>query len=178
MLREQRPDLRIGFFLHIPFPPVELFMQLPWRTELVRGLLGADVVGFQMPGGAQNFLWLTRRLLDLDPSTAAVQARSHPGLVPFEGRQVRVGAFPISIDSGAFDELSRQPDTAERARQLRSDLGNPRRLLLGVDRLDYTKGIDVRLRALQELLESGRVDPETVTMVQLATPSRERVDQY
>jgi trehalose 6-phosphate synthase len=180
MLREQRPDLRIGFFLHIPFPPVELFMQLPWRTEIVRGLLGADVVGFQMPGGAQNFRWLTRRLLDLDPSTAAVQVRSHPGLVPFEGRQVRVGAFPISIDSAAFAELSRQPETAERARQIRSDLGmgDAQRLLLGVDRLDYTKGIDVRLRALRELLESGRVDPETVTMVQLATPSRERVDQY
>jgi trehalose 6-phosphate synthase len=98
--------------------------------------------------------------------------------VPFDGRQVRVGAFPISIDAAAFGALSHQSATAERSRQIRADLGNPHRLLLGVDRLDYTKGIDVRLRALRQLLVSGRVDPETVTMVQLATPSRERVDQY
>ncbi|WP_194892433.1 alpha,alpha-trehalose-phosphate synthase (UDP-forming) [Catenulispora pinisilvae] len=178
MLREQRPDLHIGFFLHIPFPPVELFMQLPWRTEVVRGLLGADVVGFQMPGGAQNFLWLARRLLDLEPTKAAVRVRSRPGSVSFDGRQVRVGAFPISIDAAAFDDLSRQARTTKRASQMRSDMGDPRRLLLGVDRLDYTKGIDVRLRALRELLVEGRVDPEDVAMVQLATPSRERVGQY
>jgi trehalose 6-phosphate synthase len=178
MLREKRPDLRIGFFLHIPFPPVELFMQLPWRTEIVRGLLGADVVGFQMPGGAQNFLWLARRLLGLEPSETAVRVESRPGSVPYEGRHVQVGAFPISIDAEAFSNLSRTPQTTERARQIRSDMGNPRHLLLGVDRLDYTKGIDVRLRALRELLVSGRVDPDSVAMIQLATPSRERVDQY
>jgi len=178
MLREQRPDLRIGFFLHIPFPPVELFMQLPWRSEIVQGLLGADVVGFQMPGGAQNFLWLTRKLLGLEPSRTAVHVGSHPGSVPYDGRHVQVGAFPISIDTTSFAELARRTGTAERARQIRADLGDPHRVLLGVDRLDYTKGIDVRLRALRELLVTRRVDPETVTMVQLATPSRERVDQY
>ena len=178
MLREKRPDLRIGFFLHIPFPPVELFRQLPWRNEIVRGLLGADVVGFQMPGGARNFLWLTRRLLGLEPSETADALHNRPGSVQYEGRQVRVGAFPISIDAEGFSKLSRSPQTAERAQQIRSDMGNPRHLLLGVDRLDYTKGIDVRLRALHELLASGRVDPESVAMVQLATPSRERVDQY
>ena len=178
MLREQRPDLRIGFFLHIPFPPVELFMQLPWRSEVVRGLLGADVIGFQLPQGAQNFLWLTRRLLGLEPTRAAVRTRSRPGSVPFDGRHVQVGAFPISIDAASFAESARQPETAERAALLRSEMGDPHRLLLGVDRLDYTKGIDVRLRALHELLAAGRVDPESVAMVQLATPSRERVDQY
>ncbi|NUP51786.1 MAG: trehalose-6-phosphate synthase [Catenulispora sp.] len=178
MLREQRPDLRIGFFLHIPFPPVELFMQLPWRTEVVRGLLGADVVGFQMPLGAQNFLWLARRLLGLESSKAAVKVRSRPGSVPMDGRHVRVGAFPISINAAAFDELARQPQTAEHARLLRAEMGDPHRLLLGVDRLDYTKGIDVRLRALRELLISKRVDPADLAMVQLAIPSRERVEEY
>ena len=171
MLREQRPDLRIGFFLHIPFPPVELFMQLPWRTEIVRGLLGADVVGFQMPGGAQNFLWLARRLLGLEPSKAAVRVRSRPGSVPVDGRQVRVGAFPISIDAAAFDAaVPAGPGSPSAPSEMRSEMGNPPRLLLGVDRLDYTKGIDVRLRALRELLDAGRVDPESVAMVQLATP--------
>ncbi|GAA2011920.1 trehalose-6-phosphate synthase [Catenulispora yoronensis] len=178
MLREQRPDLRIGFFLHIPFPPVELFVRLPWRKEIVRGLLGADVIGFQQPGGAQNFLRLTRQLLELEPTKAAVRVRSRPGSVPFDGRQVHVGAFPIAIDTASFDKLSRQARTTERAREIRSEMGDPQRLLLGVDRLDYTKGIDVRLRALRELLVAGRVDPETVAMVQVATPSRERVNQY
>src|SRR5581483_4255803 len=175
MLREQRPDLRIGFFLHIPFPPVELFMQLPWRTEIIRGLLGADLVGFHLPGGAQNFLWLARRLVGLEPTRGAVGVRTRPGSVQFGDRTVRVGAFPISIDSTGLDALSRRKDVVARARQIRADLGNPRKILLGVDRLDYTKGIDVRLHALGELLEEGRIDPADVVMVQLATPSRERV---
>lgn len=178
MLREQRPDLKIGFFLHIPFPPVELFMQLPWRTEIIRGLLGADLVGFHRPGGAQNFLWLARRLVGLEPSRGTVGVRTRPGVVQVGDRTVRVGAFPISIDSAGLDAVARRKETQARARQIREDLGNPKRILLGVDRLDYTKGIDVRIRALYELMADGRVDPEDVTMVQLATPSRERVDHY
>jgi trehalose 6-phosphate synthase len=178
LLREQRPDLRIGFFLHIPFPPVELFMQLPWRTDIVRGLLGADLVGFHRPGGAQNFLWLARRLVGLEPSRAAVGVRTRPGLIHVGDRPVRVGAFPISIDSAGLDGTARKRDVIQRAQQIRADLGNPKKILLGVDRLDYTKGIDVRLNALQELLIEGRVDPDEVTMVQLATPSRERVEHY
>ncbi|SMD22755.1 alpha,alpha-trehalose-phosphate synthase (UDP-forming) [Lentzea albidocapillata] len=178
MLRDQRPDLKIGFFLHIPFPPVELFMQLPWRTEIIRGLLGADLVGFHRPGGAQNFLWLARRLVGLEPSRGTVGVRTRPGVVQVGDRTVRVGAFPISIDSAGLDAVARRKDTQARARQIREDLGNPKRILLGVDRLDYTKGIDVRIRALYELIADGRVDPEDVGMIQLATPSRERVDHY
>jgi trehalose 6-phosphate synthase len=178
MLREQRPDLRIGFFLHIPFPPTELFMQLPWRAEIIRGLLGADLVGFHRPGGAQNYLWLARRLIGLEPSRGAVGVRTRPGVVQVGDRNVRVGAFPISIDASGLDTTARSREVIQRARQIRSDLGNPRKIILGVDRLDYTKGIDVRLYALQELLAEGRVDPAEVVMVQLATPSRERVEHY
>ncbi|WP_424234307.1 alpha,alpha-trehalose-phosphate synthase (UDP-forming) [Actinophytocola sp.] len=178
MLREQRPDLRIGFFLHIPFPPTELFMQLPWRAEIIRGLLGADLVGFHRPGGAQNYLWLARRLIGLEPSRGAVGVRTRPGVVQVGNRSVRVGAFPISIDASGLDATARSRDVIQRARQIRADLGNPRKIILGVDRLDYTKGIDVRLYALQELLSEGRIDPSEVVMVQLATPSRERVEHY
>src|SRR5215207_4420918 len=103
MLRELRPDVKIGFFLHIPFPPSELFMQLPWRRQIIDGLLGADLIGFHLPGGAQNFLYLTRRLLGLETTRASVGVRSSPGEVELEGRKVRVGAFPISIDSTALD---------------------------------------------------------------------------
>ncbi|GAA1457443.1 alpha,alpha-trehalose-phosphate synthase (UDP-forming) [Williamsia maris] len=178
MLRMLRPDLKIGFFLHIPFPPVELFMQLPWRTEIVEGLLGADLIGFHLPGGAQNFLYLARRLAGQATSKGTVGVRSKFGVVQVGFRHVRVGAFPISIDSGALDAESRSRKIRARAAEIRTELGNPSTIMLGVDRLDYTKGIDVRLQALSELLAEGRIDPSDTVMIQLATPSRERVDSY
>jgi trehalose 6-phosphate synthase len=166
-LRERRPDLRIGFFLHIPFPPTELFMQLPWRKRIIEGLLGADLVGFHTPGGARNFRALATRLTD---------AATERGELRYGGRRLKVGAFPISIDAKALDELARTAEVQDRAKAIRADLGNPARLVLGVDRLDYTKGINVRLRAFEELLDEGRAD-DTV-MIQIATPSRERVEHY
>ncbi|WP_280398866.1 alpha,alpha-trehalose-phosphate synthase (UDP-forming) [Nocardia carnea] len=178
MLRMLRPDLTIGFFLHIPFPPVELFMQMPWRTEIVEGLLGADLIGFHLPGGAQNFLYLARRLAGQPTSRGTVGVRSKMGVVQVGFRTVRVGAFPISIDSAGLDEHSRRRSVRERAARIRAELGSPKFVLLGVDRLDYTKGIDIRLSALEELLAEGRIDPADTVMVQLATPSRERVESY
>ncbi len=178
MLRELRPDLTIGFFLHIPFPPVELFMQLPWRTEIIEGLLGADLVGFHLTGGAQNFLFLSRRLIGVNTSRGSVGVRSRYGEVELGSRVVRVGAFPISIDSSSLDLAARDRDVRRRAREIRAELGNPRKVLLGVDRLDYTKGIDVRLKAFSELLAEGRSKGDDTVLVQLATPSRERVESY
>ena len=177
LLRELRPDLTIGFFLHIPFPPVELFMQLPWRTELVEGMLGADLVGFHLSGGADNFRILASRLRG-HPSVRLRSARGRASEIRVGDRMVRVGAFPISIDSASVDATARSRETRARASRLREELGSPRVLMLGVDRLDYTKGIDVRLRALEELFEEGRLEPSDVTLLQLATPSRERVEQY
>jgi trehalose 6-phosphate synthase len=170
-LRELRPDLRIGFFLHIPFPPVELFQQLPWRREIVEGLLGADLVGFHTPGGVRNFRQLATRFTDAGPG-------GHRSELEYDGRRVKVGAFPISIDSAQLDEMARRPEVQERAKQIRADLGDPERIILGVDRLDYTKGIDVRLRAFEELLAEGRVHEADTVFIQLATPSRERVEHY
>jgi len=178
LLRERRPDLKIGFFLHIPFPPTELFMQLPWRTEIVRGLLGADLIGFHLPGGAQNFLYLARRLAGMSVSKGAVGIRARPGIVEVGERSVRVGAFPISIDSRGLDASARNDRTRKRAAEIRDSLGNPETIVLGVDRLDYTKGIDVRLHAMRELYAEQRITTDDVVMVQLATPSRERVEHY
>jgi trehalose 6-phosphate synthase len=178
MLRQLRPDLTIGFFLHIPFPPVELFMQMPWRTEIIEGLLGADLVGFHLPGGAQNFLILARRLVGANTSRATIGVRSRLGEINVGFRTVKVGAFPISIDSTALDQQSRSRAIRQRAKEIRKELGNPRKVLLGVDRLDYTKGIDVRLKAFSELLDEHRAEPDDTVLVQLATPSRERVESY
>ena len=178
MLRTLRPDLTIGFFQHIPFPPVELFMQLPWRTEIIEGLLGADLVGFHLAGGAENFLFLCRRLAGAETTRASIGVRSRFGEVQLGTRTIKVGAFPISIDSAELDEKARNRGVRKRAKDIRAELGNPRKILLGVDRLDYTKGIEVRLRAFSELLDEGRVKGNDTVLVQLATPSRERVESY
>ncbi|MBA9004873.1 alpha,alpha-trehalose-phosphate synthase (UDP-forming) [Thermomonospora cellulosilytica] len=168
MLRELRPDLRIGFFLHIPFPPMELFWQLPWRRQIIEGLLGADLVGFQRPGAAANFLRLARRLLDGRTS----------GQMAFVGdRAVRAAAFPISVDVRELEALIGDPAVRRRAEEIRADLGGAK-VLLGVDRLDYTKGIAQRLQAFGELFRDGDLKPGEAVFVQIATPSRERVEQY
>jgi trehalose 6-phosphate synthase len=169
MLREQRPDLRIGFFLHIPFPPIELFMQLPGRAEVLRGLLGADLVGFQQKLAAQNFVRLARHLLGL---------RYQGQVVRVDDRQVKSGAFPISIDTAEMAQLAANPAVQARAKQIRAELGDPATVLLGVDRLDYTKGIELRLKAFRELLAERRLSVPESVMVQVATPSRERVEHY
>lgn len=174
MLRRVRPDLRIGFFNHIPFPPYEIFAQLPWRQQVLEGLLGADLVGFQRPGDAQNFLRACRRSLHLVPRQQAVEVRDDDGAA----RRVRAAAFPISIDAASLDELARTEPVRERARKIREDLGNPDTVVLGVDRLDYTKGIGHRIKAFAELLDDGLLEADETVLVQVATPSRERVEQY
>jgi trehalose 6-phosphate synthase len=169
MLRKVRPDLRIGFFLHISFPPQELFMQLPWRQQIVEGILGADVVGFQVPIAARNFAVLARRL-------TGAQGRTSP--LTYQGRDVRVEAFPISIDVRQFEEIGNRPETLRRAEEIRDSLGGPEVLLLGVDRLDYTKGITARLVAYKELLEEGQLSVPEAVMVQIAVPTRSNVPAY
>ncbi|WGL53118.1 trehalose-6-phosphate synthase [Nocardioides sp. BP30] len=170
MLRELRPDLRIGFYLHIPFPPAELFQQLPWRRQILEGLLGADLVGFQLPGAAQNFIRLVRQ---------RVGHKTHRDLVYLpDGRTVKAAAFPISIDAAGFEELARSESVNARAKEIREALGNPRKIFLGVDRLDYTKGIYARLRAFSELMRDDHIDVDDAVFVQVAVPSRERVEQY
>jgi len=174
MLRDARPDLTIGFFNHIPFPPYGIYAQLPWRSQIIDGLLGADVIGFQRVADAGNFSRAVRRL-------TSNTTKNHEIEVSVAGqptRRVVARAFPISIDTASFEELARQPHIQERAREIREGLGNPRTVMLGVDRLDYTKGIGHRLKAFGELLAEGRIDVEDVTLVQVASPSRERVAAY
>ena len=173
MLRQLRPDLKIGFFLHIPFPPAEIFSQLPWRRQILEGLLGSDLIGFQTKEGAVNFLRLVRRYLALRPGGDRVVVDELSGT-----RTVKVEAFPIGIRARDFAELAQTEAVQERAREIRRDLGDPKVLMLGVDRLDYTKGIDVRIRAVTELLQDGDLKPEETVFVQVATPSRENVEEY
>ncbi|MCM3501556.1 alpha,alpha-trehalose-phosphate synthase (UDP-forming) [Microbacterium sp. P26] len=174
MLREMRPDLTIGYFHHIPFPAYGLYAQLPWRKQVLEGLLGADVIGFQRVADAGNFARAVRRQLRYETKASGI-------LVPDAEGGTRVAlakAFPISIDAESYIELAQKPEIQQRAKEIREGLGNPRKILLGVDRLDYTKGIRHRLKAWGELLEDGRASVEDATLVQVASPSRERVEAY
>jgi trehalose 6-phosphate synthase len=169
-LREMRPDLRIGFFLHIPFPPKELFAQLPWRRQIIEGLLGADLVGFQREGAVANFLDIAAKYTSARPISS--------NQVAVDGRRVSAGAFPISLEVEEIEKLVADESVQARAQAIREELGSPTHVLLGVDRLDYTKGIRHRLKAWSELLADGDVTPQDAVFVQVATPSRERVDAY
>jgi trehalose 6-phosphate synthase len=179
MLRELREDVRIGFFNHIPFPGYEIFAQLPWRRQIVEGLLGSDLVGFQRQGDAANFLRACRRATGRTTKGSLVHvdqaAETEAGQ---DSREVRAAAFPVSIDSAAFGELAARDDVRARAREIRDALGKPEVVLLGVDRLDYTKGILHRLTAYGELLDEGRLEWPGSVLILVASPSRERVEQY
>lgn len=204
MLRAQRADVCVGFFLHIPFPNAELFRQLPWREDTLRGTLGADVIGFHTQDSARNFLDTLRALgYEVDthddddaaefingarmPEDGVIVGRVHVRDAELAGedegedskeRTVRVGVFPISIDSAQVQQQATSAESLAATAQLRARLGAPKLLLTGVDRMDYTKGILHRLLAVEQLLDDGRLDPEDVVMVQVATPSRERLKEY
>ncbi|MCW5764693.1 MAG: trehalose-6-phosphate synthase [Phycisphaeraceae bacterium] len=169
MIRELRPDVKIGFFLHIPFPPEELFAWLPWREKILRGLLGADVVGFQTHASALNFVRAARQFAGAEGPEEQLE---------FEGRAVHVGSYPISIDTPWFEAQAAEAETVREAATIRRRIGGNRKLILCVDRLDYTKGIDTRLRAFELLLERGRFTARDCVLMQVAVPSREPVFEY
>ncbi|WP_417564509.1 alpha,alpha-trehalose-phosphate synthase (UDP-forming) [Microbacterium sp.] len=174
LIRERRPDVTIGYFHHIPFPAYGLFAQLPWRRQVIEGLLGADVIGFQRTADASNFARAVHRQLRYETRASGIRVPREDGT----SRVVLAKAFPISIDTPTYLEMAARPDIRERAAQIREELGNPAKILLGVDRLDYTKGIRHRMKAFGELLRDGRLSVENATLVQVASPSRERVAAY
>src|SRR5262249_59771824 len=131
-VKQRRPDLRIGFFLHVPFPAPEIFGQLPWRHEVLAGTCGADIVGFQTAQDAANFQRAAARWAPGCDRNAVDDTPPMP----------RVGCYPISVDFAHWSGLAAQSEVQKRAVQLREELGSPRTILLGIDRLDYIKGID------------------------------------
>jgi len=167
LVRRARPGARIGFFLHIPFPSSELFRALPEREEILRGLLGADLIGFHTASYLRHFA--SSLLLSLGVATEIDR-------LSWNGRAVRLGCFGMGIDAHGFDKTSRDPQVLERVRDVRGD--GEVRMLLGIDRLDYTKGIPRRLLAFESLLESHPELCGHVRLVQVAVPSREDVRAY
>jgi trehalose 6-phosphate synthase/phosphatase len=168
LVRRRLPEAVIGFFLHIPFPAADVFRILPAREPILRGLLGADLVGFHTAEYAHHFRYAATQLLG---------AEDHGDEVVFEDRRIRVGAFPIGIDVESFTSLAGQDEIAALTERWRTSM-HGRRIVLGVDRLDYTKGIRRRLLAIERLFERWPTWREKLQFVQLAVPTRERTDEY
>lgn len=167
-LREKAPEARIGWFCHIPWPGPDLFAALPWRDEMLEGLLGADVLGFHTEGYARQFLACVAQLTD-----HAVEDR----IVRHHGRTTRVIVAPIGVPFAEVQTLAASDEVQRRAREIRRLLLD-RKMILGVDRLDYTKGVPERLRAFAKLLKRNPGIRRKVVLVQVMVPSREAVRAY
>ena len=173
MLRRMGLTCRLGFFQHIPFPPADIFEKLPWRSEILRSLFDFDLVGFQTIRDQKNFAGCVRRLLpeiELHRSDDRFTAR-------VEGRVSSIGTFPISIDFEEFSREAASAEIAERAAKLRKDSGDCQ-IVLGVDRLDYTKGVPERLKAFRHLLATHPEVRGRVILIQLVVPSRQDIRKY
>lgn len=168
MLRERLPSARIGFFLHIPFPSSDVFRVLPWRAELLRGLLGADLIGFHTLSYLRHFSSSLLRTLGIEVGIDRVEL-GH--------RTARLIAMPMGIDVKTFEALADDPEVHRVAESLRTQAGGAK-IVLGIDRLDYTKGIPRRLMAFERLLEMRGDEEPRVQLMQVAVTSRNNVNEY
>jgi trehalose 6-phosphate synthase/phosphatase len=168
LLRERLPRARIGFFLHIPFPATEIFRVLPQRAQILEGLLGADLIGFHTQVFTDSFLATTRDILGERVTSSSVRLR---------GRTVRVGAFPMGIDAETWENRARSTPVAKQVLSMMQDAGK-RKIVVGIDRLDYTKGLPRRIAAIEALLQRDPAIAEKVRFIQVTFPSRERIESY
>ncbi len=168
LIREKLPDAKIGFFLHIPFPSFELFRFLPWREEILRGLLGADLIGFHTYDYVRHFLSSAARIIGVEHSM---------GLVAMDNRILKVDAFPMGIDYEKFSTAPEDSKVRKNLETIRKKVGD-RKIIISIDRLDYTKGIIQRIEAFDLFLLQNPQYKEKVTLIVLAVPSRTGVERY
>jgi trehalose 6-phosphate synthase len=172
-LRELRLKAKLAFFMHIPFPPPDIFAKLPWRASVIEGLLEHDLIGFQTERDERNFIACLRTFV---PAANIIE---HDGghIVELDYCRTHIGSFPISIDFDAYSKASAEPEVEEKIKKIREDVGEIR-IALGVDRLDYTKGIPERLRAFASFLRDFPDFRRKVTLFQMVVPSRESIREY
>jgi trehalose 6-phosphate synthase/phosphatase len=168
LLRKKLPGLSVGFFLHIPFPSSEVFRILPWRNEILRGIMGADLIGFHTYDYVLHFISSVRRLIGHENSMGYINVGS---------RTVKVSSFPISIDYEYYSTATRSKGVQKEKEQILKRVGN-RKVIMSIDRMDYTKGIPQRIRAYGRFLEKYPQYHEKVTLINVASPSRIEVDTY
>jgi trehalose 6-phosphate synthase/phosphatase len=167
LVRDRIPDAAIGYFHHIPFPSSDVFRTLPFRDQLLHGILGADVIGFHVPAYVRNFA--SAALLRLGVPTDVDRMR-------WDNRTIRIGVFPMGVDAASFDRAARSPELLAEVGTLRQP--EDMKILVGIDRLDYTKGIPRRLLAFERLLRDHPELRGKVRLIQVAVPSRQNVDAY
>ncbi|UCD64534.1 MAG: trehalose-6-phosphate synthase [Candidatus Zixiibacteriota bacterium] len=172
-LREMGIDTHLNFFLHIPFPSCDLLRRLPWKYEIIEGLLQYDHLGFQTAHDRRNFVQCVRSLIP----EAAIKGHRQRSEIILEGRTVKLGTYPISIDFDEFNSFARSKEVADAAWFVHENIPK-RTLLLGIDRLDYTKGIPERFLAFERALEKYEDLRKQISLVQIAVPSRTKVPQY
>jgi trehalose 6-phosphate synthase/phosphatase len=168
LIRNEHPEVSIGFFLHIPFPSYEMFRLIPWRADLLEGMLGADLIGFHTFDDARHFLSTTTRILPV---------RSSSNIIAINDRSVVVESFPMGIDSNKYASLTKEKNVLEQIRLLRQTFKGVK-IILSVDRLDYSKGILQRLQAFEMFLKSYPEYKEKVSLYMIVVPSRDTVPQY
>jgi alpha,alpha-trehalose-phosphate synthase [UDP-forming] len=172
-LRSMGVENKVGFFLHTPFPAMDIFMKLPWRTKILEALLDYDVVGFQTRRDRNNFVYCIETML----KGLQVDARKQVSTMTTPRREIGVGSFPISIDFNDFASQAKSPIVAGAAKQLRDTMPD-QRIVLGVDRLDYSKGIPEKLKAFRNALERFDELHGRITLIQVAVPSRKDIPEY
>ncbi len=168
LLRQRFPNVAIGFFLHIPFPSFELFRLLPWRTELLEGMLGADLLGFHTYDDARHFITSVSRLIQLQVSS---------NVLLYDNRSIEVDSFPMGIDNERFEAMIDEPEVQQAVKELQENFKNTR-IILSIDRLDYSKGILQRLQAFECFLRDHKEYKEQVSLYMIVVPSRDTVLQY
>lgn len=168
LLRRRLPRARIGFFLHIPFPSSEIFRVLPQRRQILEGLLGSDLIGFHTFGYMRHFMMSLLHVDGIEPDVDRVRVGE---------REVKIGVFTMGVDAASFATLALDPEVRARVDAIRRHAAG-RRIVLGVDRLDYTKGIPRRLQAIAELLKREPALGDRMRYIQIAVPSRDGVDSY
>jgi len=172
-IRRLKNDSKIAFFLHIPFPPMETFIKLPWRFQILRSLLEYDTIGFHTPSDQRHFVDCIRRLL---PDVIPKKKKSIHECV-YNERKIRIGTFPISIDYNEFNHMASSKEVADEAWIIHEKFSN-QKIIFSLDRLDVTKGIPYRLEAIRHLLKKYPEIHEKVTFVQNVIPSRTEIPKY
>ncbi len=173
ILRDRRPKARLAFFLHIPFPSPDIFAKLPWRQQVLEDLLAHDLIGVQTGRDQRNLISCLRCFVP----GVSVSGRGESRQVVTKRGQTHIEAFPISIDYRSFAEQSASAPVIERAQQIKTKTHDIR-IAVGVDRLDYTKGIPERLKAFGNFLRSYPKFHRKVELIQIVVPSREHIPRY
>lgn len=168
LIRKELPDVSIGFFQHIPFPSYELFRLIPWRQELLEGMLGADLLGFHTFDDSRHFLNAASRVLPVNVTA---------NIITIQDRPVVVETFPMGIDFNKFESLAHEEEVKKQLNNLEETFGHIR-MIVSIDRLDYSKGILQRLEAFQLFLQLNPQYMEKVVLYMIVVPSRDTVPQY